>query len=405
VKPRPEATCVRTAARVLGGARGRIIDAAWFGFSVLLAVGLVRSQLRSTTSSLAEVVDITAAAAGCLALWWRRRWPVPIAVVLGVLTCLTPAAQAPALVCLGTVASRRPVRPLIAVALVLAAATVTRYVDELSVPRFRLEISSARGDGSGAVNSALLLVVVIAWGLYIRARRQLVASLRERAEKAEAEQRLRIEQARSGERARIAREMHDVLAHRISLISLQAGALQVSRRGSDDAVAESAALIRTSAHQALDDLREVIGVLRAGENEAAPLSPQPTLTDLRRLVEESVRAGMAVSLREDPGDADGDVPAHVGRTAYRVVQEGLTNARKHAPGAAVTVTASLGTDLHIEVRNPRGPARADPPSPIPGAGQGLVGLAERARLVGGRLEYGWTAKDEFRLAAWLPLRE
>lgn len=273
---RPLATCVRTAARVLEGARGRIADAAWFGFSVLLAAGLVRSQLRSTTSSFAEVVDITAAAAGCLALWWRRRRPVPVAVVLCVLTCLTPAAQAPALICLGTVASRRPVRPLIAVALVLVAATVTRYVDELSVPRFTLEISSERGDGNGAVNSALLLVVVIAWGLYIRARRQLVASLRERADKAEAEQRLRIEQARSGERARIAREMHDVLAHRISLISLQAGALQVSRR-QDDAVAESAASIRTSAHQALDDLREVIGVLRTGENEASPLSPQPTL--------------------------------------------------------------------------------------------------------------------------------
>jgi signal transduction histidine kinase len=404
VNARPLATFGRASARVLRSARGRIFDAAWFGVSVLLAIALVRSQLRSATSSLAEVADITAAAAGCLALWWRRRWPVPIAVVLGVLTCLTPAAQAPALVCLGTVASRRPVRPLVAVALVLVAATLTRYVDELSVPRFTLRITSARGDGNGAVNSALLLVVVIAWGLYIRARRQLVASLRERADRAEAEQRSRIEQARSGERARIAREMHDVLAHRISLISLQAGALQVSRRR-DDAVAESAALIRTSAHQALDDLREVIGVLRAGENDSSPLSPQPTLADLRRLVEESVRAGMAVSLREDPGDAYGDVPAHVGRTAYRVVQEGLTNARKHAPGAAVTVEASLGTGLHVEIRNPRGPARADPVSPIPGAGQGLVGLSERARLVGGRLEYGWTAKDEFRLAAWLPLRE
>ncbi|GAB2854336.1 histidine kinase [Actinoallomurus bryophytorum] len=401
---RPVATFARTSARVLGRARGRIADAAWFGVSVLIAVGLVGSQLRSATSSLAEVADTAAAAAACLALWWRRRWPVPIAVVLGVLTCLTPAAQVPALVCLGTVASRRPVRPLIAVALVLVAATVTRYVDELSVPRFTLKISSERGDGNGAVNSALLLVIVIAWGLYIRARRQLVASLRERADKAEAEQRLRIEQARSGERARIAREMHDVLAHRISLISLQAGALQVSRR-QDDAVAESAALIRTSAHQALEDLRGVIGVLRAGENETSPLVPQPTLADLRRLVEESVRAGMAVSLHEDPGDAYGDVPAHVGRTAYRVVQEGLTNARKHAPGAAVTVRASLGTGLDVEVRNPRGTARADLASPIPGAGQGLVGLSERARLVGGRLEYGWTAKDEFRLAAWLPLRE
>ncbi|HEY0542542.1 MAG TPA: histidine kinase [Actinoallomurus sp.] len=399
---------VRALAGGLRSARGWLVDVACFAVSVLLAVGIIGSQLRSTTSPLVEAVDITAAALGCLALWWRRRWPVPIAAALGVLTCLTPAAQAPALICLGTVSSRRPVRPLIMVTLVQLAATVTRYLNELSVPRFTFEIraSSERADGNGAVDSVLLLVVVIAWGLYIRARRQLLASLRERAEKAEAEQQLRIGQARSGERTRIAREMHDVLAHRISLISLQAGALQVSRRR-DDAVAESAALIRASAHQALDDLREVIGVLRAEQNEASPLAPQPTLTDIGDLVGESGRAGMTVSLAQDLGDVDGAIPVHVGRTAYRVVQEGLTNARKHAPGEAVTVSveAALQTGVHVEIRNPRPVHGSDPLSPIPGAGQGLVGLSERARLIGGRLDYGWTAKDEFRLAAWLPLRE
>jgi signal transduction histidine kinase len=403
------ASWVRASTGVLRSARGRLVDVACFAVSVLLAIGMIRSQLRSTTSPLVEAVDITAAAAGCLALWWRRRWPVPIAAALGVLTCLTPAAQAPALICLGTVSSRRPVRPLITVTIVQLAATVTRYLNELSVPRFTFEIrtSAERADGGGAVDSVLLLVIVIAWGLYIRARRQLVASLRERAEKAEAEQQLRIGQARSGERTRIAREMHDVLAHRISLISLQAGALQVSRRR-DDAVAESAALIRASAHQALDDLREVIGVLRAEQNEASPLAPQPTLTDIGELVGESGRVGMTVSLEQNLGDADGGIPVHVGRTAYRVVQEGLTNARKHAPGAAVTVTveAALHTGLHVQVRSRvQGSARADPLPPIPGAGQGLMGLAERARLSGGRLEHGWTAEDEFRLAVWLPLRE
>jgi signal transduction histidine kinase len=396
---------VRSSAGVLRRARGRLLDVAGFVVSVLLAVGMIGSQLGSTASPLVEAADITAAAAGCMALWWRRRWPVPIAIALGMLTCLTPAAQAPALICLGTVSSRRPLRPLIAVTFVQLAATVTRYVNELSVPRFTLSIrtSAERGDGNGAIDSVLLLVIVIAWGLYVRARRQLVASLRERAEKAEAEQQLRVAQARSGERTRIAREMHDVLAHRISLISLQAGALQVSQRR-DDTVAESAALIRASAHQALDDLREVIGVLRAGENEASSLAPQPTLNDVAELIDESRRAGMTVSLEQSPGD--GGIPGNVGRTAYRVVQEGLTNARKHAKGAAVTVTVeAFRIGLHVEIRNPRLAHGADRLSSIPGAGQGLVGLSERTRLIGGRLEYGWTTKDEFRLAVWLPFGE
>jgi signal transduction histidine kinase len=396
---------VRSSAGVLRRARGRLLDVAGFAVSVLLAVGMIRSQLRPTASPLVEAVDIIAAAAGCVALWWRRRWPVPIAVALGVLTCLTPAAQAPALICLGTVSSRRPLRPLIAVTIVQLAATVTRYVNELSVPRFTLSIrtSAEHGDGNGAVDYVLLLVIVIAWGLYVRARRQLIASLRERAEKAEAEQQLRIGQARSGERTRIAREMHDVLAHRISLISLQAGALQVSRRR-DDAIAESAALIRASAHQALDDLREVIGVLQAGETEDSSLAPQPTLTDVGDLIDESRRAGMTVFLEQNLGD--GEIPGNVGRTAYRVIREGLTNARKHAPGAAVTITVeAFRTGLHVEIRNPRRARGPDRLSPTPGTGQGLVGLSERTRLVGGRLEYGWTTKDEFRLAVWLSLGE
>jgi len=396
---------IRSLAGLLRRARGRLLDMAGFAVSVLLAVGMIRSQLRSTTLPLIETIDITAAATGCMALWWRRRWPVPIAIALGALTCLTPAAQAPALICLGTVASRRPLRPLVVVTIVQIAATVARYVNGLSVPRFTLSIRTSveHGDGNGTVNSMLLLVIVIAWGLYVRARRQLVASLRERADKAEGEQQLRVAQARGGERARIAREMHDVLAHRISLISLQAGALQVSRRR-DDAVAESASLIRGIAHQALDDLREVIGVLRAGETEDSSLAPQPTLTDVGGLVDESRRAGMTVSFEQSLGN--GGIPGNVGRTAYRVVQEGLTNARKHAPGAAVTVTVEeFRAGLHVEIRNPRRAHGTDRLSPIPGAGQGLVGLSERTRLMGGRLEYGWTTTDEFRVAVWLPLGE
>jgi signal transduction histidine kinase len=147
-------------------------------------------------------------------------------------------------------------------------------------------------------------------------------------------------------------------------------------------------VIRENAHQALQDLREVIGVLRAPVGEL----PQRTLADVRELVAESSRVGMRVGLREEVGDA---VPDLAGRTAYRVVQEALTNARKHAPGATVDVhlAGAPGQGLTVEVCNH--PPDPDPePSVAPG--QGLVGLAERVALASGRLEHGPTAAGGWR---------
>ena len=146
----------------------------------------------------------------------------------------------------------------------------------------------------GVVIGVLATAGVIAWGMFVRARRQLVLSLRDRAERAEAEQQLRVEQARQQERARIAREMHDVLAHRISLLSLHAGALEFHPDASPEEVARAAGVIRASAHDALQDLRTVIGVLRAEAGDGDPEPPQPTLADLPALIEESREAGMQV---------------------------------------------------------------------------------------------------------------
>jgi signal transduction histidine kinase len=250
--------------------------------------------------------------------------------------------------------------------------------------------------------SAAILAVVMLWGMVVRARRQLVVSLRDRAERAEAEQQLRVAQARALERTRIAREMHDVLAHRISLLSLHAGALEIRPDAAPAEVAGAAGVIRASAHQALQDLREVIGVLRDEPDAGgAPERPQPTLLELPALADESRAAGARVRLdvRIEPSE----VPDGTGRTAYRIVQEGLTNARKHAPGTTVRVEVggAAGAGLTIDVRNPWPPAgRAT--AAIPGTGTGLVGLAERATLAGGRLSHGRTAENEFVLTAWLP---
>jgi signal transduction histidine kinase len=239
----------------------------------------------------------------------------------------------------------------------------------------------------------------VAWGMFRRSRLQ---AQRERVRRAEAEEQLRTEQIRYAERTRIAREMHDVLAHRISLLSLHAGALEFRPDAPPDEVARAAAVIRASAHQALEDLRAVIGVLRDGADGQAPQPPQPTLAALPGLLEESRAAGMHVHAEVRVPDLAA-VPDAIGRHALRIVQEALTNARKHATSAPVELRleGAPGDGLEIEVRNPS-PALATGESKIPGTGAGLLGLTERATLSGGRLEHGLDEHGDFRLHAWLP---
>jgi signal transduction histidine kinase len=191
-----------------------------------------------------------------------------------------------------------------------------------------------------------------------------------------------------------------VLAHRLSLLSVHAGALEFRPDAPPAEVAEAAGVIRDSARAALDDLRGVIGVLREDGGESVTAPPQPTIADLPALVEESRRAGMRIESRIDLGDAAPD--AAVGRTAYRIAQEGLTNARKHAPGAAVTLDVEAPDgDLRVEIRS-LAPVAVPAASPLPGAGTGLIGLAERVTLAGGELESGVDAAGAFVLRARLP---
>src|SRR5207249_1966097 len=193
-----------------------------------------------------------------------------------------------------------------------------------------------------------------------------------------------------------------VLAHRISLLSLHAGALEFRPDASPEEVARAAAVIRASAHQALEDLRAVIGILREGADGDAPQPPQPTLAALPELLEESRAAGMRLHADVHLPDLAA-VPDAIGRHALRIVQEALTNARKHAASAAVDlrVEGAAGRGLAIEVRNPAPVLAAGEPE-IPGSGSGLVGLAERATLSGGRLEHGLDEHGDFWLRAWLP---
>jgi signal transduction histidine kinase len=338
-------------------------------------------------------LDFTAGTATAIALWWRRRWPVHIALILTPIGLFSVSSAVSGLIILFTVAVHRRF-------VVAAAIGVLSLVSSAGFIGVRPE------DGTGFWEALLwstaATVIAILWGMVVRSRRELVVSLRDRAERAESEQQLRVAQARVLERTRIAREMHDVLAHRISLLSLHAGALEIRPDAAPAEVAGAAGVIRASAHQALQDLREVIGVLREEPGgDGAPERPQPTLGELTALADESRAAGAKVRLdvRIEPSR----VPDGTGRTAYRIVQEGLTNARKHAPGTTVSVEVGgeAGTGLVIAIRNPW-PVAGSPAAAIPGTGTGLVGLAERAALAGGRLAHGRTGENEFVLSAWLP---
>ena len=245
----------------------------------------------------------------------------------------------------------------------------------------------------------VFLVTPLLLGLWVGTRRQLIDRLQERAERLEREQHLMTERATIAERTRIAREMHDVVAHRVSLMVLHAGGLEVS--STDPRATKTAGLLRTTGREALAELRSILGVLRDETGGNAPVTPQPVLTDLPRLLEEWRSVGLEVTCEESGKRRP--LSTSVQRTAFRVVQEGVTNAAKHAPGAAVTVRLHHGSDrFEIEVANGPTPAPFEPP---PHSGFGLSGLRERLTHVGGELALGPCPDGGWRLRAIVPHEE
>ncbi|MEU9982005.1 histidine kinase [Streptomyces sp. NPDC050856] len=381
------------------------------------------------------------------ALVLRRRWP--IAVVL-VSIAVTPAEMGYLMAVVGLytlAASEVPRRIVAALAgMSLVATLIITFV------RVRQDIASADFDPAPGPWYVPLLAVSMSlgmnappvfFGLYIGARRRLMESLRERADSLEQELSLladRAEQqaqmARTEERTRIAREMHDVVAHRVSLMVVHAAALQAVALKDPHKAARNAALVGDMGRQALTELREMLGVLRAGDDgaagrrpAAAPVAPgslpasgggtAPSAADVRaaaaaraaaeegacldqleELVEQSRQAGVVVELRVtgevrqyDPG---------VEKTAYRVVQEALTNVHKHAAGARVVVRlAHRGDEVAMQVENgPSDGAVAD--AGLPSGGNGLVGMRERVTALGGVFVSGPTDEGGFRVSAVLP---
>jgi signal transduction histidine kinase len=362
--------------------RDRVVDAMVYLVAFVIATATLVDTWDEHPPWL-RVVAIVVGIAVLVSLHWRRTHPAAVGIGVGAVALVILTASGANLVATFNAAIRARGRDF---AITAGLAIAWAFVNPLIYP--------PRGSYWVDAGASLLMVgVVLGWGLFLRARRELVRSLRARADRAG-------DEAREAERLRIAREMHDVLAHRLSLLSVHAGALEFHPDAPAEEVAQAAGVIRESARAALEELRGVIGVLREDVGASLTQPPQPTITDLAALVEESRAAGMRVHAQIELGDVA--PPAAVGRTAYRIAQEGLTNARKHAPGAAVTVTVRAPEgDLQVEVRS-LAPVAVAAAGTLPGAGTGLIGLAERVTLAGGELEHGVDPEGAFVLRARLP---
>ncbi|MGW4766389.1 sensor histidine kinase [Streptomyces pseudogriseolus] len=260
-----------------------------------------------------------------------------------------------------------------------------------------------------AASGVLLTAVPALLGMYVAARRGLIVALTERAERAEREQFLLAERARAEERVRLAGEMHDVVTHRVSLMVLQAGALRVV--SSDERVRAEAEGLRAAGCQALEELRDLVGVLRSPESAVGLVGSGVGGSGsgvgvgdwgLSVLVEECRAVGVEVELSES-GDRSVSSPVVV-RTAYRIVQEALTNVRKHAPGSGVWVEVRYEADrVRLRVRNSAPTAVADRELASSGSGSGLKGLRQRVELVGGTFESGPRPDGGFCVESVLPM--
>ena len=362
--------------------RDRVVNATMYVFATVVGAATLVDTWEEHPTWL-RVVAVVVGIATVVSLHWRKSHPGAVGIGVGAVALVILTASGALVIATFNGAIRARGRDL---AVIVGLAVGWAFLNPVLYPPDTTYLFDA-----GA--SLLMAAVAVGWGLFVRARRALVRSLRDQAERAG-------DEARAAERRRIAREMHDVLAHRLSLLSVHAGALEFRPDAPPEEIAEAASVIRDSARAALDDLRGVIGVLREDGGESFTEPPQPTIADLPALVEESRRAGMRITAQIDVGDVAPDAAA--GRTAYRIAQEGLTNARKHAPGAAVTLSVlAPDGDLQVEIRS-LAPVAVPAASQLPGAGTGLIGLAERVTLAGGELESGVDPAGAFVLRARLP---
>ncbi len=344
-------------------------------------------------STLGDVPSVTylLLAAGSIALVWRRSRPLIVLMVT-----LTASLVWDVIGLAGGAS----------LAIFISLYGVGRYIEEdraslLAVgAALILVVADDLIEGEPATVFGLSLVLVfLGWylGRRVKGRREYLALLEERAEYLERERAAEAQQAVDEERTRIARELHDLVAHRVSMITVQAGAAQTVAASDPQRAIRAMEAVEEEGREALRELRQVLGVLRPDE-ERESLAPIHGLADIPGLVEEMNGVGIGVSL-SNAGVPD-VLPARIDLASYRIVQEALTNVLKHAgpdPKAEVRLSSDDYT-LTIEVTD-----RGSGVSTLPGSGHGLVGMRERATLLGGTFEAGPSLRGGFRIMARLPL--
>ncbi|MET7291035.1 histidine kinase [Streptomyces griseoloalbus] len=352
------------------------------GIASALAVAQAAPLLLAVVRPLqAWYVIFVADVAGALALLTvdfeqRLLWPFPPMEIVGYIgLCLA----------LGL---REPRRTLLLVWLATAGANVG------------LGFVAPNGTSAKEVLLTILSGVTLLLAGALRERHEVQRRLAEQETISEAE---RDRRTLLEERARIARELHDVVAHHMSVITVQADTAEYRLDGLPPDVREEFTSIAATARESLGEMRRLLGVLR-NEEAHGELAPQPGLTRIGQLVEATVRAGMRVEFTP----CDADVPEAVGLSAYRIVQEALANVVRHAPGAPTQVSVSESVAegrawLTVLVVNGTPPEPPAAPLEEGGTGHGLVGMRERVRLVGGSLDAGPLPDGGFRVAAQLPL--
>lgn len=332
-----------------------------------------------------SVAKTVAGSIAVLALLLRHRHCY-LALFLTLPALIMSPVATPSLIALYTVARHARDRRVVAL-----CATAVAAADAIPWP------PGFNGDGSrdvliGLIYSILLGVAPAFLGQLVQTRADLSARLREIVEARERSQELLAQTVLAKERAQLAREMHDVVSHQVSLIAVQAAALQMTANPQDAAAART---IRELAVKTLDELRHMINLLRASASRTTPLTPQPTLTDLRALVTDS---GIDATLH---GELPDGLDTAAQRAVYRTVQEGLTNVRKHAPGARVAVELWQDSNL-MGVTVANGPPARQALS-LPSAQHGLIGLRERAELLHGTLNTERVGDGGFRIRLSLPV--
>ncbi len=361
-------------------------------------VGLLTIETETATSSnrAADAAGVLLTIGIWAAVALRRRWPEAVAwtvtallVPFWVLDYVDAGQTFGILLAIYTLAAHvdrpRSLRTGLAIGGILVAVMVIGVaVEEEDLPAVAV------------VGNAVIFATAWTIGDSVRNRGAYLAEVEARAERAEHEQELAAGRAVQDERVRIARELHDVVAHSVSVMTVQASAGRRVLERNPDQAAEALAVIESTGRNALDELRRLLGVLRHEEG-AAVVGPQPTAGDLHALVEQWREAGMAVELR-----IDGAVPelsAGESLTVYRIVQEALTNVMKHAgPARAEVVVRYRDDDVHLLVSDDGRGGRPD----VPSAGQGLIGMRERVELFGGTLAVGPRPGGGYQVRATIP---